>query len=182
MDMISENTSGSVILMGDLNARHTRWDRTCNSQGRWLMRWATNNGWEINAPPEPTFAAHNGSSTVDLIVARNTSAEGTSVFHGSWDGCSDHFAVQSEIRISGETCRSSNKIPYSQRSNPKYVILAEKLYKEKFPALAESIEQCQSTTMLEELYCRFKNIILEPWLEARKPKKTTLQILLEPAA
>ena len=171
MEIISENTSGNVVLMGDLNARHTRWDRVCNSQGRWLQIWAAKYGWKINAPSEPTFSAHSGHSTVDLVLTKNISAEGTSVFHGSWDGCSDHFAVQATVIISGDALQMSNKIPYSQRSNPKYIRIASTLYKEKLPPLARSIEDCRDKNILEDLYQRFKNIILDPWSEARKPRK-----------
>ena len=174
MKMISENTSRNTVLTGDLNARHTRWDRVSTSQGRWLSTMASKNGWEINAPSEPTFSAHSGHSTVDLIITRNISAQATSVLHGSWDGCSDHFAVQSTIRISEKmqnVQHRSTKIPYSQRSNSKYTRIASVMYKEKLPPLVRCIKNCRDKNTLEDLYRQFKNTILEPWSEARKQKK-----------
>ena len=170
LNKINAAVTGQGVIMGDLNSRHTRWDKTCNPQGKWLVQWAQKNKWIISAPTEPTFAAHIGTSTVDLFLSKGVELKGTSVLHGPWDGCSDHFAVSAEIALSPTYRVSTSFIPHSQRANPRYVASATHLYHERLPQILELVNNSSTQEDLERVYEHFKATTLEPWAPARRQR------------
>ena len=166
-------TVGPALMMGDLNCRHTSWDSKTNVRGKWLVEWAKTNKWSISAPPAPTFTAHQGSSTVDLVLSRGVKVESTSILHGVWDGCSDHFAVRASVVGIVEYALGVESIPHSQRRNSAYLKRASELYKTELPGFPEAIKSCSTSDDLERIYEELKEATLRPWADARKrrPKR-----------
>ena len=162
---------GPAVIIGDLNCRHIKWDKKTNKQGARLVKWATDHGWTIHAPSEPTFAAHSGQSTVDLMMTKGVHSPGLSVLHGVWDGCSDHFAVSAQVMHGPSYQLDIPRIPQRQRKNYPYLEKAYKLYKSELPKLQDQIMSCKTSDELEHLYSKFKHITLEPWEAARRPRK-----------
>ena len=98
LSRIQDSTRGRSVIMGDLNARHRLWDITSNSHGNWLVEWAKANHWTVDAPQEPTFSAHQGTSTVDLFLVKGVDSDGATILSGDWDGSSDHRAAWTKIK------------------------------------------------------------------------------------
>ena len=61
-----------IILLGDLNAKHTAWrNQTCNVAGKILYDFTINSNNSIMFPPEPTYCPPSdkkSSSTIDLLL------------------------------------------------------------------------------------------------------------------
>ena len=173
LNRIHSCTVGKTAIIGDLNCRNKRWDTKTNTQGKWLLEWAKNNKWNIHAPNEPTFAAHSGTSVVDLILSRGVVVEDTSVLHGPWDGCSDHFAVRANVIAHPANRLGVACIPQSQRSTPAYLKKAGAWYRTALSDFPSKVASCQSSEELEDVYEEFRNVALHPWLAARKhhPKR-----------
>ena len=170
LDKVQNCTAGPVVMMGDLNCRHTTWDKKSNTQGKWLVKWAQHNKWSIHAPREPTFAAHQGTSTVDLVLSRGVNVENTSVLHGIWDGCSDHFAVRTSVVGDVHYKLDFASIPQSQRRNPTYLERASEVFKAELSAFPAAITTCTTAVDLENTYEKFKEVTLRPWSDARKQR------------
>ena len=166
---------GPVVIIGDLNCRHKKWDTKSNKQGGWLVEWVSKNGWTIQAPSEPTFAAHSGKSTVDLMLTKGVNTSGLSVIHGSWDGCSDHLAVCAQVMHCPSYRLDVPRIPQRQRTNTVYSEKAQKLYKSELPKIQDQILSCKTGDELEQLYSEFKQITLGPWEPARKPRRKSFK-------
>ncbi|KAK2577594.1 hypothetical protein KPH14_012705 [Odynerus spinipes] len=70
LDLIT-NIGSKVILVGDLNARHTSWNNhSSNSQGTKIFKYILNNTCSILYPNKPTHYPSNGStpSTTDIAL------------------------------------------------------------------------------------------------------------------
>ena len=173
LNHVHDLTRGKSILMGDLNARHTRWDKHTNPHGRWLLEWAQSHRWTIDAPSCPTFASHQGSSTVDLFLSKGVTTSGAEVLNGIWDGSSDHRAVRTRIVARPQYNLDVPRIPQSQRRNPVFVKKAKTLYQSELPRLVKLAQSSSTAQEVEDLYSQLKEVILEPWSSARKhrPKR-----------
>ena len=165
---IQQLVIGKGIIMGDLNCRHTRWDKKSNTQGKWLVQWAAANNWAIHAPNEHTFSSHRGSSTVDLFLSTGVDLQNTSVLHGTWDGCSDHLPVTAEIGVDPPYRVPTSFIPHRQRTNPSYTRKATDLYKTSLPKIIDLVQRASTMTELEEIYDQLKEVTLEPWEPSRR--------------
>ena len=65
-----------VILIGDLNARHTSWgDSMNNAYGNKLVELLDISKFSICSADSPTFLATNGSSSIDLMIVSNNLVE-----------------------------------------------------------------------------------------------------------
>ena len=168
MNTIQKCTRGRSIIMGDLNARHPRWDRCANPHGRWLVEWTFSHHWTVHAPPEPTFAAHQGTSTVDIFLTKGITTDGARILSGSWDGSSDHRAVCTNVGSSPLYKLGIPRIPQSQRRNPTYLQTADAIYSGELPKLESLVNSCTNLEELEAVYSQFKDLTLKPWEPARK--------------
>ena len=168
LDKIRTCTMGQVVIIGDLNTRHLRWDTTSNAQGRCLVQWAQLHDWNIHAPEEPTFSSHIGTSIVDMVLTRNVMAQETKVLHGPWDGCSDHFAITTQLFTQPSYRLGISSIPHRHRHNPEYLERAAALFQEQLPGISTEVSGCTTAESLEEVYTKFKNVTLHPWALARK--------------
>ena len=173
LNKIQAYCRGDSVIMGDFNARHSRWDSRSNSHGRWLVEWITLHGWSVHAPPEPTFAAHQGSSTVDLFLTKGVVTDGMRILSGVWDGSSDHRAVSTNIFSTPNYNLGIPRIPQNMRQNSSCLEKAASLYSVELPKFINEIPSCLTAEQLEDLYSRLKTITLQPWDSARKyrPKR-----------
>jgi hypothetical protein len=58
-----------MLILGDLNARHTTWGDTRNNQaGRILAQFGQDEQMLISSPTENTFLCDNGGSVIDLAL------------------------------------------------------------------------------------------------------------------
>lgn len=62
-----------IILMGDLNAKHSRWNcNTTNSSGKALLRYFENNDIQLHIPNSPTHFSTNGRPEIlDIAISKN---------------------------------------------------------------------------------------------------------------
>ena len=86
---------GSVVIAGDLNAKHISWGcRSSNQSGRSLLRASLSHSSTIEAPNEPTFTPNNTNiipDILDLFITKNISTiSDPSVLHSL---SSDHLPV-----------------------------------------------------------------------------------------
>lgn len=57
-----------IVLMGDLNAKHTAWGcRTTTPQGTALFNISTTENWTIHAPSQPTYYPYNKNISPDIL-------------------------------------------------------------------------------------------------------------------
>lgn len=62
----------SIIIGGDLNAKHKHWNYNSNQTGKRLVAFTDKNGFDIFAHPSPTCFIHKTSfSTIGLFLARD---------------------------------------------------------------------------------------------------------------
>ncbi|GFU98370.1 RNA-directed DNA polymerase from mobile element jockey [Trichonephila clavipes] len=71
------NASPKVMLFGDFNAHHPRWNPGCpNTHGNTLYNWASAHALDIMAPTAPTYYAARGTrSILDIAFAKNLTLE-----------------------------------------------------------------------------------------------------------
>ena len=71
-ELKSKLKATGIIVMGDLNARHTLWgDRISDPYGKKLVEMIDSSEFSICAADSPTFLACNGSSHIDLMIVSN---------------------------------------------------------------------------------------------------------------
>ena len=72
-DQISSQLKAKgVILVGDMNARHTSWgDTRSNEYGTKLFNDLDNTKFSIRTADTPSFLCENGSSYIDLVILSN---------------------------------------------------------------------------------------------------------------
>lgn len=162
---------GKAVVMGDLNARHLRWDRKTTVRGRLLSAWADRNGWSIEAGDGPTCHTHRGGSSPDLFVYRGVKLSEVRIYSGTGREVSDHDPIQAELEGKLETEQAKRHLAIRHRCNKEATERAEKLYQERMPDIMQAIEKCTCSQELELLYGQLTNTLLEPWepLRTRKP-------------
>lgn len=75
LNQIKGPSTDRAIIIGEINARSTLWDKMSNARGRRLVKWAANNNWKIRTPKKPTFWAQNGVfSTLDISLMKGIPA------------------------------------------------------------------------------------------------------------
>lgn len=96
--------SGNDVLIGELNARHSRWDTTTNAKGRALQKFTVGNRFDIYAPTAPTFSPRGraGASIPDLMVTNMRGSSVRIVEEGRWEGASDHRPIVGVVEVQGE--------------------------------------------------------------------------------
>ena len=101
-----------AIIMGDINARHNQWDRSTNTKGSEILKWAGQYGWTINASVSPSFKSVRGTSNVDLMICRNVQFDSLpSIPGGNWIGISGHKPVIAEVHGTALNTTSTTRVP-----------------------------------------------------------------------
>lgn len=75
-DLMTLLTEQTVLLIGDLNARHADWNnRRNNSNGNFISEKAETHNLAVIAPDRPTHYPTNGSrpTTIDIVINKNYS-------------------------------------------------------------------------------------------------------------
>lgn len=162
---------GRLIIIGDLNARHSNWDHTTNSKGRGLVQWASRNGWSIAAPSRPTFVTAQGNSTVDIAIYRGlTVTEIEVATERSWN--SDHHPVTLTISTTVAPRDYQTKIPIKRRTDPKVIVWAQNHYRTHIPPLIAAMNQTTDTNELDTLYTKSLNVLLKPFEVSSSRRKS----------
>lgn len=164
---VTSIAKGKAIIMGDINARHTDWDRKTNLRGARIKKWASEQGWKVTAPKEHTCTTRMGSSTPDLVLHRAIDITDITVPEGQWEQISDHRPIKMWIPKKYQLQNSVGKIAHRLRKNPTIQRKAQDIYKAELPKHIERINRCSSVHELEETYNSFKETILRPWKNAR---------------
>ena len=75
-DIKSKLKASGIIVIGDLNARHTLWgDKIIDKYGKKLTELLDMSSFSILSANSPTFMAVNGSSCIDLMIISNNLIE-----------------------------------------------------------------------------------------------------------
>lgn len=162
---VRELARGPTIVAGDLNARHSQWDTTPNNRGRLLMSWALKWGWEIKAPADPTFCRNQGSSTVDIVLAKGVNTNQPITLFGPWDGTSDHQPVLTVLEGgTGEPAREApTRIPRAMFQKEALQRTVREEYSRELPTLLERIRACSDGEELDRVYEAVARAMVEPW-------------------
>lgn len=93
LDRINKLAGGKGLIMSDLNARNTRWDKRGNVRGTALKRRARTNKWQICALEVPTYVAQKGSSHADLFLTKDLECSKPTTGGPDRNRSSDHLPV-----------------------------------------------------------------------------------------
>ena len=168
---INQLGRGPTVIVGDLNARHARWDRKTNSRGAQLYSWARRWGWEIMAPEGPTFCAGSGRSTVDLFLVKGVQGHQPRLTPGPWDGLSDHRAIVADIPTRGAPpSKARPRITKSMLKNKVFHERVRRAYEEELPRLTGRVERVGTRKGLEKLYREIIRSFLAPWIRLSRPR------------
>lgn len=158
---------GSAVLLGDLNARHTRWDTNRNAYGTALVQWTEANRATIYAPRQETYISGKGSSTIDLLIARGVSLDEVSVIPGIYEGFTDHRLVVGSTcpKLSSIPCR----IPRGALGDPSRRLRAAEYYKEHIPTVTSKAETACSAEEVDAAFRMWQTVMLQPWRDFCQP-------------
>ena len=145
---------GPTIILGDLNARHNRWDRTTNRFGSTILKWAEKYSWTIRAAQEPTFVSRTGRSNIDLFITKDLQAPlNPWIPHGDWDGMSDHNPVVLEITVPAPVRETGRRrVAWRKRTDPDCLQQSRDVALKENPGLIAAIKAANSITELNRVY------------------------------
>ena len=167
MISIMKTLGNRIIIIGDLNCRHKRWDTRNNSLGIALYKETTKTGWKIHSTGVPTCYTRNGSSSVDLAMTRKVNICTLTTIEATKNLGSDHIAIQTALDIQSSNAIRESQIPISQRTETKYITEAKEFLLKELENIEKQLQQVDTTTKLETLYQEFTHSILKPWQNAR---------------
>lgn len=75
LNAINSTVEGRTIIMGDLKARHTLWDKASNCKGNKLVKWGKLNDWNISTTNELTLYDPRGETTPDIFLSKGYSSQ-----------------------------------------------------------------------------------------------------------
>lgn len=166
LSLLDKHIRGTVVLLGDFNARARTWDRAQNVHGTALSKWCSRHHLKVTAPSTPSC---RNTSNVDLFLSRGLTLSSCHAEAGSWD--SDHKLVSCTLRHGAPW--SPPRISLSGLSKPELQQLARSTYCTKLPRLAQELTLCTSPTELEEVSDKVLETLHEPWasVSTRKPSR-----------
>lgn len=155
------------VLLGDLNARHRRWDSDTNAYGSSLLHWAETNKAKVYAPAGKTCVTSLGASTIDLFVARSPRLDNVTVVPGIWDLITDHNLVVSEVCPPAED--ANLHIPPRLLRCPNLVRKAADMYRDLLPDIITRANLVRTTAQLDDVVSTWQASMLRPWLKFNRP-------------
>lgn len=95
LERMKEVNKGKDLLLGDLNARHVRWDTTTKVRGRALLRCTRGSMLRVVPPQRPTYHPRGraGYSTPYLALSNIPNLELQLIDEGLWKSTSDRSPV-----------------------------------------------------------------------------------------
>ena len=161
---IQQHLHGPAIIVGDLNARSVRWDRSTNAYGSALVTWADEHDFKINAPPSPTFSSSQGCSVIDLFAARGVRLSETRTHPEDWIFGTDHELVCTTVRP--EQGNFQCRIPLWAQQDTNRISNAQQFYEEELNDIALRADEVQNATELDSLVAEWQATMLKPWEES----------------
>lgn len=161
-------TGNKVIIVGDLNARHTSWNcHRNNGSGLELQSYTSRNNRVIMYPPNHTHYPWNGTTptTIDLVVVKNVPS--ISDVEVKDDLNSDHHPILFAI---GERTREREK-----KTILNYRTADWAKFREKLDASVKINNRIENTEILEEEVAKFTINIqdaIKSSIKIRKVKTT----------
>lgn len=73
-------------------------------------------------------------------------------------------------RAKGPGARDFISADAEEAGGPDLKLKAEEVYRERFPELAKRFRGSASKEDLDTVYCEFKKVVKEPWIEKVSPK------------
>lgn len=171
LEKIESSTTGRKIIIGDLNARKRKWDKTDNAIGNLLHRWSTSAAWRIHAPTQPTFYCSTGSSTVDLLVTKRCTGARVQRIQGDWDGASDHLAIQALVPSKAPPRERSNRISRARRRRQDLHDASSTLFETAMPLHTESFKKVQTSEELTAACNSLTQKLLQMFISRGKPRQ-----------
>ena len=171
LDTARKQSQPKAIIMGDINAQNTQWDRSTNTKGSEVLKWAEKHGWTINASASPSFTSVRGTSNVDLMICRNVQFDSLpSIPGGDWIGISDHKPVIAEVHGTAPDATPTTRVPWWKRNKPEITEKAKYRAEELVPHLIDLMEHVETTVQLEDLYKRWEDIVTRPYTITSIPR------------
>ncbi len=155
---------GSSVIIGDLNARHSLWDtitpQAVTTQGRAIYNLAAKHKFRVIAAPSSTCERHNGTSRVDMALARNIRANYVRV--GDFDQeQSDHAPVMMEL---AQCCpQQVDRIPLNLINNKRVRERVLEKYQESLPTITRNLAKCDNRDDIKSLSRELGSATLVPW-------------------
>lgn len=137
-----------------------------NSHGTAINQWAASSGFTICRPPSPTFKCRSGSSTIDLILARNIPLTNPHV--GEFSEISDHAPSSATASLSTPACTTT--IPLSLISQPRARQSATTHYRTTLPTILADLRRASTATEFDTATHNAAHATLAPWSALHRPK------------
>lgn len=160
---------GTVIVMGDFNTHHREWGTYTNNAGRWLVTWATQRAWTIDAPSIPTrYAPDQSSSILDIAITRNCKAHGFKYAENFCMGISDHLPISFYLDKSPKEPEGPPRISLTRRTKQVYLDEVEKIIDRDLDAITDKLPQINTQAEMDELHRQVVDMQVAPFMPKGK--------------
>lgn len=156
------NNEERKIMVGDLNARHRKWDKVTNGRGKTIAKLAQARNLIITPMPSRSYIAKGrvGESYPDLMLDKEVD-EVTQPMSDKLDNTSDHTQILYVAR-SVLTRRSEGKVSKTTLNNPRNIEEAGDFYRTNLRDMIEEFKQANGANA-ESCYKEATEMILQPW-------------------
>lgn len=175
LNFVKEHRSrapAGLIIIGDMNARHTTWDKRSNAAGRILVKATTNTPLKIYAPQSPTFRSQAGTSVIDIAISNLSMHDQPKVCTGAWEGASDHEPVRFYPNIEWTPDDRPRRISKTAMANKQNIQKAVTYYRQHIPEAIRTLEQAQGEEV-QRAFTTATETITGPWQATarQRPKR-----------
>lgn len=162
MKNIYKGETGRAILVGDINARHRKWDSATNVRGRAVVKIGRPLNYVISPPNRPSCKAKGrvGQRKLDILLdLEKSEVQKPSV--SSRDESSDQTPLiykVKDINIKLGKC----KIYKSMANNQRNIDETGEWYSQDIPAVTEKVKRAD-TDSAQEVLQEVAKAITSPW-------------------
>lgn len=170
---LEEMVQGRTAIIGDLNARHTSWDKCSNAYGNALNKWAKARNITIHTPAGVTFSTQGRSSTVDLAMTKAMHASKPITVHGTWNEHTDHILITTDITttiLNQQQSRGNGRIPTHIMRNETLRMKAKAWYARRKCLITGQLSNARSTHQLDTALTNMTKTLWKPWQQHSRPK------------
>lgn len=162
-----------MIVVGDYNTRHTKWDTTTNARGKAINSLKKTTILQSLAPTTPTFRTRNGKgSNTPETLFKDLPAPSVTFPNGQWTGASDHCPILYKTSLQAPGNKKPRQVTHTLLGASQGKEICAKFYNSHFPKLISFRQNCNSANV-QLVYQQVTETVLFPWQqEARRRSKT----------